>query len=171
MASSSQITKKMADFKALKDALQKGKNWRVKVGIMGSKNERFDIETSTTTRDKMSNSEIGLIQEKGSKSANIPRRSFLLVPLVTFLPRRINEIGRAVWRGLILGKGLEHALDVLGIVGVNIVNGAFTSAGYGVWPPNAPYTIRKKKSDRPLIDKGFLRKSIDHKVVKGRADS
>lgn len=34
--------------------------------------------------------------------------------------------------------------------------------GDPTWPPNAPGTIERKRSSRPLIDKGFLRKSIQY---------
>lgn len=32
------------------------------------------------------------------------------------------------------------------------------------WPPNALKTILKKKSSRPLIDEGFLKKSIQYQI-------
>lgn len=35
----------------------------------------------------------------------------------------------------------------------------------GVSPPNAPSTIKKKKSSTPLIDKGHYRQSIRHVVI------
>ena len=31
-------------------------------------------------------------------------------------------------------------------------------------PPNAPRTIRRKQSDNPLVDEGFMRASVDYQV-------
>jgi hypothetical protein len=54
-------------------------------------------------------------------------------------------------------KGVVDAFDRIG----------FTTAGFmkknlthGEWKGNAEYTIEKKGSDQPLIDKGDLRQSI-----------
>ena len=35
----------------------------------------------------------------------------------------------------------------------------------GNWVPNAPATIRRKGSDRPLIDTGQLVNSVEYEVV------
>lgn len=32
-------------------------------------------------------------------------------------------------------------------------------------PPNAPYTIKKKKSSNPLVDTGHLNKSVDYELI------
>ena len=53
-------------------------------------------------------------------------------------------------------------LDVLGLMGKNIIQDSFI---HNDWLPNSPITIQKKKSSKPLIDTGLLRKSIDHEVI------
>lgn len=62
------------------------------------------------------------------------------------------------------GKSVEQALDALGVaikglVQTEIVDGGFTE--------NAPSTIKKKGSDKPLIDTGTMRQSVNY-VVKRR---
>lgn len=61
------------------------------------------------------------------------------------------------------GSTAEQALVTLGdfckaLVQEEIVNGGFE--------PNAPSTIRKKKSERPLIDTGYMRQNVDFKIKK-----
>lgn len=61
------------------------------------------------------------------------------------------------------GSTAEQALVTLGnfckaLVQEEIVNGGFE--------PNAPSTIEKKKSKRPLIDTGTMRQSVDFKIKK-----
>lgn len=61
------------------------------------------------------------------------------------------------------GSTAEQALVTLGdfckaLVQEEIINGGFE--------PNAPSTIAKKKSERPLIDTGTMRQSVDFKIKK-----
>lgn len=57
----------------------------------------------------------------------------------------------------------DVALNRLGLTGQNIARDWFTNSKNG-WAPNAPYTLKHKKSRRPLIDTGKLRKSIIYVV-------
>ncbi len=165
---------------SLKKALSK--KFVTRVGILGSKRDRMASSekmlksgrnihvVSKTQKDGLTNAEIGLKHEKGSYSENIPRRSFLEVPLT----QNIGKLDRA---GKILTKEMK-AMDAgmnpedafrkahrdLGIVGEQIVNKAFQDSGPG-WKPNSPMTIAIKGSDKPLIDTSQLRASIMSDVV------
>ncbi|CBX44523.1 conserved hypothetical protein [Erwinia phage phiEt88] len=44
--------------------------------------------------------------------------------------------------------------------GVKLVDGIKKSINSGKWTPNAPYTIAKKKSNKPLIDTGVMLSSV-----------
>ncbi|GED71178.1 hypothetical protein BRE01_48800 [Brevibacillus reuszeri] len=71
-----------------------------------------------------------------------------------------------------LGKVSEVALDGgdpepelhrAGLMGQNFARGWFTDPQNN-WAPNSPITEERKGSDRPLIDKGELRKAITYVV-------
>jgi hypothetical protein len=158
------------ELRALAAIMDQFRNWRVKVGIMGNKAERFDIDTSTTTQDKDNNPTIGLKHETGSKADNLPRRSWLRVPILTELPKRIAQIGKSVWRHLILHHGPERALTDLGITAENTIQHAFDVEGPG-WAPLSAYTLKhkRKNKNRILIETGQLRRAVSSEVVKGTA--
>ena len=150
----------------------------VKLGIIGKKNQRAD------TKNPINNPTLGLVHEKGSVSRHIPRRSFLLVPLLDFLPKRINQIGKAVWASLVQEKGLRSAFQHLAVEGENIVQKAFDTGGYGKWPTwSSKYGRSRELAAREkrrkirfigpmrlaiLVRTAQLRKSISSKVM-GRA--
>lgn len=56
---------------------------------------------------------------------------------------------------------MQRYLNRAGLLAQNFVRAWFTDPRNG-WPPNAPSTIRRKKSAQPLIDTGQLRKSITY---------
>ena len=150
---------------------QLGRRIVAEVGIMGDKNARQ--ETTTNKKGKhvtgklpssKTNAEIGLVHEKGSFSSNIPRRSFLEMPLKQKLPQVMRTVGNKLLEG-ISATNILVAYQKLGIIAEGIVLGAFNSSGYGQWEPNRPSTIARKGSSRPLIDTAQLRKSISSRVA------
>ena len=40
----------------------------------------------------------------------------------------------------------------------------FDTAGRGSWRPNSPRTVRRKRSNYPLIDTGAMRDSVRHEI-------
>ena len=71
-------------------------------------------------------------------------------------------------------KGFKQALSELDITKLNneagltatvVINDAFESGGFGEWAPLKPETIRRKGSDKILIDTGDLRRSISYEVM------
>lgn len=137
----------------------------VKVGIMGQKNTRNDPASKGQT-----NADIGVIQEFGrprtAKSPEIPQRSFLRMPLFLKSDRILKEM-KQVQTVKKLEKGdFVQILTDLGFICERVILDAFATGGFGRWKKNAPLTIEKKQSSQPLIDLGFLRKSISSDVVK-----
>lgn len=193
----STATLDIAGMKRLGAELDKLGSARVRVGIMGGGVQRpldpsgerhasglrkrtgsvsrFDEEGKR--QDDLNNPTLGLIHEFGTKEVvgedgrvahhAIPARSFLRMPLMTRLQTRIDEIGRGAWRALILNRSVMAALGALGTVARNLIDLAFETHGWGQWAPNTPFTIRKKGSASPLIDKAQLRKSVSYQVVRG----
>ena len=140
--------------KALKD-----KGYYVEVGILGGKYDNKD-----TTKKPITIANIGLIQEFGSIKNNIPARSFIREPLNKHLSDEI-KLSETLKKAA-FSEDPTFKYEVLGGIARNVILDSFQSLGDGTWAPNAPVTIKKKKSSHPLIDTGKLRKSIDYKVVK-----
>ena len=110
---------------------------------------------------QIDNAMILAIMEHGSPVKNIPERK-LLEPVVN----KHAEIFEKVY--LLLLDGDEKSADLeLEILAQRMERWtkAFFNEDNG-WEPNAPSTIRRKKSDHPLIDTGSLRQSIRGIYVK-----
>lgn len=61
------------------------------------------------------------------------------------------------------GDGVERAITSTGFLAQNVCREWFYDPRNN-WPANSPATIARKKSDKPLIDKGSLRKAITYVV-------
>lgn len=156
----------------LRKELEQAKDWRVHVGVLGNKNAR--------TGTGNTNAEIGLKHEFGSASENIPRRSFLRMPLYSQLPKKLETIAKSAWVAVILKKSMEQALKRLGVLAENAIQEAFATGGFGRWAPLSDYTLKmrhlkamskKGKSKGKfgtaiLIETAQLRKSITSAVIK-----
>ena len=141
----------------------------VKVGVLGGNyKQNKQHKNKINKKPKISNksktiASIGLIQELGSITLKIPARSFIKEPLNDNLTKKIKElsnINNKLYRLLL--NNPNKLLDVLGLMGKNIIQDSFI---HNDWLPNSPITIQKKKSSKPLIDTGLLRKSIDYEVI------
>ena len=62
------------------------------------------------------------------------------------------------------GGTAEEACKKIGVVAVGLIQQEIVD---GSFEPNAESTIRKKGSDKPLIDTGFMRQSVKYVVKKG----
>lgn len=106
--------------------------------------------------------QVGLFHELG---LGVPRRSFIEAPFAIKKSEMEARIDSEM-KKLIEGRTtVDRALGFIGIEATNIVKGAFTSEGYGTWPPLNSITIAMKGSSQTLIDTGILRNSISYKVV------
>lgn len=143
--------------KKLRKAL--GKNGYVKVGILGNGASRDD--------ETVNNAELGVIQEFGSVSNNIPPRSFLRMSIETHKEDFIEVAETKAFKKAFSAGDMNRALELVGFKAEAIVDEAFTSGGFGVWPANKPATIARKGSSKPLIDTGQLRRAISSEVVNG----
>lgn len=147
----------MRAWKKLEDKLSRVKGAHVKVGILASKGGNED-------RDGISMVELAAIHEFGSPAAGVPERSFirrtvaekqdLIAKLTAKLAKRVVEKNFPI----------AQALGVLGTVVAAEIKKTVT-VGAGVPPKNAPSTIARKGSDRPLIDTGRMIDAVSHEVV------
>lgn len=153
------ISESEGDTRGLKKLKEKmSRDLYARVGVLGGSPQRAD---------EMGNAEIGLIHEFGSAAAGIPPRSFLRMPLEHEQKKLTDFAGSTVARNKFDKQDFKGFLQLLGIVGVEIVQKAFETRGFGQWAPNAPYTVERKGSNQPLIDTGQLRRSIMNDVSEG----
>lgn len=95
--------------------------------------------------------EVALWNEFGTET--IPARPFLSRALKS-ATNRCNKI---------VHFGMEQNMDVQKIaeqIGVELQGAIYEQIDSGHFVPNAPSTIRRKKSSRPLFDTGNLRQSV-----------
>ena len=143
------------------------KRYAARVGVLGQKNGRSSGEQG--------NADIGMVHEFGSLSRHIPRRSFLEMPLALKMPEYAATFGASLMKAIDEGN-LRPAFVKLGIKGEQVVQMAFASGGFGVWPalklstlyrkhPKGFSRFTKEHNDQILIDTGQLRRSITSDVV------
>lgn len=130
----------------------------------------FGVPRDTTIRHtgkvkRIDNATILAIMEHGSPVKNIPPRP-LLKPVLNKHKDKILEIFGKVYAMLLAGdeQGADRELDILAQRVQRWTQSFFTEDNG--WAPNAPSTIRRKGSDKPLIDTGSLRQSIRGIFVK-----
>ena len=143
------IQKKLEAFTKKKDGPS------VKVGV---------FQTAGEYEDGMSIVEVAALQEFGSPGGMIPERSFLREPLKN-AKDDMAKISERIMKAIVAGKMDEKTgLALLGQWAVKTCRNAITE-GDGIPPPNAPSTIAKKKSSRPLVgNTGRLINSITYQV-------
>ena len=98
------------------------------------------------------------IQAHGSPLWNSPPRP-IIEPAIEDMKGPISEQLRQAIVAALEGGNPEPALKRAGMLGQNAARGWFVNPKNN-WAPNSPLTIAKKKSDKPLINTGELRKSI-----------
>lgn len=130
-------------------------NYITKVGVIGS----GKYENGQTIAS------VGLTQELGSITKNIPARSFLKKPLQRHLKERIINSKKLLNSLFDEKEPLKTSYEYLGGIGQVISQESFDNKGDGTWAPNAPATIAKKGVNNPLIDQRILSKAITYEVV------
>lgn len=97
---------------------------------------------------------------------DMPQRSFLRSAYDENLPM-IDKMIQRVANGAVFGLGTNAALNQLGNVVQGMVQRKIVD---GLFVPNSPATIKRKKSSKPLIDTGHLRQSIRYVIERKGAN-
>lgn len=105
--------------------------------------------------------QIAMFNELGTSTA--PARPFLRDSVDENEDVIRDQCGKEL-KKLTTGATAESVLKRVGALGVRLVQEKIES---GSFEPNAPSTIKKKGSDKPLIDTGRMRQSVKY-VVKRR---
>jgi len=150
--------------------------YTVKVGILGGDATQVHQRKETGALAKggghkkgkndspTTNAEIGLAHEKGIKSKNLPRRSWLEVPLQDHLNEYFKKLGPEVISNMLVNQP-KLAFQHLGLVCEQIILKGFETNGFGKWKALKQSTINAKGSDRILVDTAQLKKSVTSEVV------
>lgn len=105
------------------------------------------------------------VHENGSPLWNIPPRP-ILEPAMENGKEQMVALMKDVANDALEGKNISPGLEIVGMQGQNIARGWFTNPANN-WAANSEETVKKKGSDRPLIDSGELRKSITYVIKDG----
>lgn len=112
----------------------------------------------------LNNAELLFIHTKGSPKRKIPARP-VVEPAIEADGNRqaISSELKAYGQAQLAGDQAEarRRIKRAGMAGQNAARSWFTD-GRNNWAPNAPSTIARKGSDKPLIDTGALRAAITH---------
>ena len=152
------IIKDTGELARIVQEIEKAKRAIVKVGIQG--NEASTVRTSDSGA-ALTLGEIATVNEFGSEDGRVPARPFMRNTWDN-RQKELRAIQRKTLEQIATGRmTAEKALDVIGLWFANAIKKTITD---GVAPANAPRTIEKKGSSKPLIDTGALRQSITHVV-------
>lgn len=105
------------------------------------------------------------VHENGSPLWQVPPRP-ILEPAIDNSKDLIAEEMKNVAETALDGKNVTVALEKVGMLGQNIARDWFTNPE-NKWASNSRNTIKRKGSDKPLIDSGELRKSITYVIKEG----
>jgi hypothetical protein len=126
-----------------------------KVGILGSSNNRKE--------DANDNASIGLKHEFGNEG--MPERSFLRVPIAEHFEKRMQDAGAfsaESFEAIKKERSFVGFMRKVGMIGVQIVQDAFDTGGFGKWKPS---NMKYKKNHQTLVETQQLRNSIISQVV------
>lgn len=144
-------------------AIKKMQKMQVYVGVTA--------ETAQQNQDHpdINNAELLFIHSKGSEKMNIPERAVLEPAIKADGPDgpiadQMRQAAKATFEGN-LDDARTH-LRLAGMAGQRAAVGWFTDPRNN-WPANAPSTIKRKGSDRPMIDFGDLRHAMTSVVKNG----
>lgn len=120
--------------------------------------------SDSTNEDGLFLATIGAINDLGTSDGRIPERPWMR-GWFDSNKDKIQKVMKKLSGQLLDQKiNVQKALMLLGEWATNELKKEITNLRQ---PPNAPSTIRKKKSSNPLIDTGRMRNSVTHKEVLG----
>lgn len=125
-----------------------------RVGILGDGKPR--------TEGGKSNAEIGAAHEFGTST--LPQRSFLRVPLIDNLDKRLESSGafdKAAMADVLRSGSVVPWVKKVAVIAEGIVFEAFDTGGFGKWVPS---NMDRKKNHQTLVETQQLRDSITSEV-------
>lgn len=149
-------------FEAFLGRLKEMKRTEVFIGVLAS-GKANEIHESDGTRP-VTNVDVATWNEFGTEvdgEEHVPERSFLR-STIDVKAREMTKVAAAEFRVAVAGdQSVASAYDRIGAATVGMVQKRMEE---GIGPANAPSTIKRKGSSKPLINKGQLRSAITHEV-------
>lgn len=129
------------------------------IGVPQEKTERDKNVQGETTNEPITNAQLMFIHTNGSPIKNIPKRP-TIEPTIDENKDKINEKFKNAVNKILTNRG--DGKDDLERLGLWVVNKVKARFGSEELEPNTEGTIKRKGSDRPLIDTGQLRNSVTY---------
>lgn len=145
-------------WKERRKRLESAKKRRVTVGVHEKDADKRKVEG----HGEVNNVDIGTWAEYGS--ATEPSRSWLRSTIDTN-KNKYGEMLRSLAIQIIDGK--QTPQKAMAILGEAAKADMIATINAGIPPPNAPETIARKGSSKPLIDTGSFKQSINYVVKSG----
>lgn len=125
---------------------------------------RVGFQQGEASQDGVDMCDIAAWNELGTEHS--PSRPFLRKSVDENVDK-INGFLQSKKSDLVRGKSAEQVLKEIGIFQKDLIQEKITE---GSFTPNAPATIKKKGSDKPLIDTGRMRQSVNYVIKKKGSD-
>lgn len=145
------------------DLTPEGKRYFAELEKLAKLEVQVGFQSDQMYEDGTSLPEIAAFNELGS--SDTPARPFMKQSFEKH-EKELQAGCDAVNQALASGSSTEQALQRLGVLVKGLVQEEIVE---GSFKPNAASTIRKKGSDRPLIDTGYMRQSVNF-VIKRREE-
>lgn len=126
-----------------------------RIGVLG--------DSTVRAEDTSSNAAIGLLHEFGTE--RMPQRSFLRMPLITQLQKKLEQSGafnKEALRNVIREGSFRNYIEKIMITGEAVIAEAFATGGFGAWKPS---NMANKKVQQTLVETQQLRDSITSQVT------
>lgn len=142
-----------------------GERFRKQLKELAGLEVRAGFQSDGSSGEGTDITDIAMWNELGT--VNIPSRPFMR----DSVDKHADDINRMLAEQKAALLGGATAEDILNAAGIFIKDLMQTEIEQGDFVPNAPQTIRRKGSDKPLIDTGRMKNSVNYWVVKkGSAD-
>lgn len=145
------------------DMTPEGKRYFKELQKLADLEVQVGFQEGQKYEDGTSLAEVAAYNEFGS--SDTPERPFMKQSF----ENHENELQAAcdlVNQTLAAGGSAEQALDKLGVSVKGLVQEEIVDGGFA---PNAESTIKKKGSEQPLIDTGYMRQSVNY-VIKRKGE-
>ncbi len=132
-----------------------------RAAALGRERVLIGIPAGAVEPDGTSSAQVGAWMEYGVPSRGIPERPWLSTGIRNGMPY-FKKVNTASLRRVMDGTAtVQIALDTLGVAAVAEVKHGIV---VGPWAPNAPATVARKGSDKPLVDTTAMLNSVTHVV-------
>ena len=137
------------------------KDYKIEIGVISSNSNRKKQTIDIT------NAELMYIHEHGSPLRNLPARPVLQLTLAytikTLFPETLRRIDNGCFKQHWSKADVRYELEKMCIRMQNYARDIIYRSD--LLAPNSPSTIKRKKSDRPLLNTGQLARSITCRLV------